>query len=90
MFKVAFTLIGWSDYLYWQEHNARQVKRINRLIQDCSRTPYEGIGKPEALKFDMSGCWSRRIDQEHRLIYRVEVESDILQILSCRTHYEKG
>ena len=86
--RIEFSPEGWSDYLYWQEHNARQVKRINRLIQDCSRTPYEGIGKPEALRFDMSGCWSLRIDQEHRLIYRVEAESDLLQILSCRTHYE--
>jgi len=86
MLRLEFSAEGWSDYLYWQEHNARQLKRINKLIQEALKTPHSGTGKPEPLRWELHGCWSRRIDQEHRLVYRVQ--NDILQILACRTHYE--
>jgi len=87
MFSLEFSANGWNEYLYWQEHDSKQAKRINRLIQECSRTPYEGIGKPEPLKWKLQGCWSRRIDEEHRLIYKVENNKII--IISCCTHYKK-
>ena len=72
MFRIEFSPDGWKEYLYWQEHDLKQVKRINRLIQECVRTPYEGIGKPEPLKWELQGYWSRRIDQEHRLAYQIQ------------------
>ena len=76
---------AWQDYLYWQKVDKKLVKRINQLIKDIQRTPFEGVGKPEALKFDMSGLWSRRINQEHRLIYQVKEE--YIVIVQCRYHY---
>ena len=69
---VTFLDDAWQDYLYWQKSDKKILKRINQLIKDAQRTPFEGIGKPEPLKFDMSGLWSRRINQEHRLIYHVK------------------
>lgn len=86
MLRLEFTVEGWSDYLHWQEQDIRQLKRINKLIQESLKTPQYGTGKPEPLKWELKGCWSRRIDQEHRLVYRVQ--DDILQILACRTHYQ--
>ncbi|MGB5685803.1 MAG: Txe/YoeB family addiction module toxin, partial [Candidatus Electrothrix sp.] len=71
--------------LYWQKENKRILKKINVLIKDIQRTPQSGLGKPEPLKFDFSGFWSRRIDHEHRLVYRAEEQE--LHILSCRLHY---
>lgn len=76
---------AWQDYLYWQKTNKKILKRINQLIKDIQRNPFEGIGKLEALKFDMSGLWSRRIDREHRLIY--QVRDDYMVIVQCRYHY---
>ena len=84
---ITFTELSWQDYLFWQKNDKQKTKRINELIKDISRTPFEGIGKPEALRFKYSGYWSRRIDEEHRLIYRVV--DDEIQVLKCRFHYEE-
>jgi toxin YoeB len=77
---------GWKDYLHWQEHDRKTLLRVNELIRDALRSPFLGIGKPEPLKNNLKGWWSRRITQEHRLIYRVEGES--LIIMQCRFHYD--
>ena len=82
---ISFHADAWRDYLYWHRTNTSTFKKINELIRDTQRHPFEGLGKPEALKRDLQGCWSRRITQEHRLVYRVE--SETLFILSCRYHY---
>lgn len=84
--KYVFTEWSWEDYLYWQKYDKQKTKRINELLKDISRNPYEGIGKPEPLKFNYAGFWSRRIDEEHRLIYRVL--EDEFQIAKCRFHYD--
>ncbi|MEA5534415.1 Txe/YoeB family addiction module toxin [Crocosphaera sp. XPORK-15E] len=76
---------AWQDYLYWQQIDKKMTKRINKLIEDIKRHPFEGMGNPEPLKHNWSGFWSRRIDQEHRLVYAVE-NQDIL-IAQCRYHY---
>jgi len=78
---------GWSDYLHWQEHDRKVLARINELIRDTMREPFSGIGKPEPLKSNLKGWWSRRITAEHRLVYKVEDKT--LIILQCRFHYEK-
>ena len=83
--EVHFTEDGWKDYCFWHKHEKRVLKRINRLIEDIKIQPYSGVGKPEPLKHQLSGTWSRRIDLEHRLIYFMK-EQD-LWILSCRGHY---
>lgn len=84
---LSWTAEGWSDYLYWQPQDKKTLKRINRLILDCRRQPFEGIGKPERLKETLSGFWSRRIDETHRLVYVVD---DLqLTVISCRYHYDK-
>lgn len=85
--KVAFTPHGWSDYLYWQTTDRAMLKRVNRLIEDTLRDPFSGIGKPEPLRHVLQGAWSRRIDEEHRLVYLVE--SDELVVLQARYHYER-
>jgi toxin YoeB len=77
---------AWKDYLYWQEHDRKILQRVNELIRDSLRDPFAGVGKPEPLKGPLKGWWSRRITQEHRLIYRVEGEN--LLILQCRFHYD--
>ena len=77
---------AWEDYLYWQAHDKKTLKRINLLIKDIIRTPFDGIGKPEPLKENLAGFWSRRIDEEHRLVYVVE-DTSVL-IFSCRGHYD--
>jgi toxin YoeB len=87
MMRITFSKNAWEDYVYWQTEDKKVLRKINTLIRDIQRTPYEGIGKPEPLKFDLAGFWSRRIDLEHRLVYRVE-DSDIL-IYACRFHYDK-
>ena len=76
---------AWNDYLYWQGQDKKTLKRINKLISDSKRTPFEGIGKPEPLKENLSGFWSRRIDDTNRLVYAVDNKS--LTIISCRYHY---
>ncbi len=77
---------AWADYVYWQQQDKKTLKRINILLKDIERGYFDGIGKPEPLKGDLSGFWSRRIDDTHRLIYRINGE--ILEILSCRGHYD--
>jgi toxin YoeB len=84
--KYVFVEESWEDYLYWQETDKRMLKRINKLIKDISRNPFNGIGKPEPLKFKYRGWWSRRFDEEHRLIYRVK--DDEIHIIKCRFHYD--
>jgi toxin YoeB len=84
--RLVFTPHGWADYLHWQSVDKKTVKRINRLIEDMLRGPFAGIGKPEPLRHVLQGCWSRRIDAEHRLVYLVEDED--LVILQARYHYE--
>ena len=77
---------AWEDYVYWQENEKKILKRINRLIKDIFRHPFTGIGKPEPLKGNLSGLWSRRINDEHRLVYLVE--DDGVLIFQCKGHYE--
>lgn len=76
---------AWEDYLYWQTQDRKALKRINLIIKDIQRTPFEGIGKPEPLKENLSGLWSRRIDETNRIVYFVENET--VYIISCRNHY---
>lgn len=76
---------AWEDYIYWQQTEKTVLRRINELIKECLRTPFEGKGKPEPLKENLSGFWSRRITDEHRLVYRVDAER--LHIIQCRFHY---
>jgi len=85
--RLIWSSISWDDYLYWQKTDKKVLKRINALIKSCLRTPYEGIGKPEDLKGDLQGYWSRRITSEHRLVCRYERES--IMIAACRYHYGK-
>lgn len=84
--KFVFVQEAWEDYLYWQKTDKKNLKRINVLLKDISRNPYSGIGKPEPLKHKYQGFWSRRINSEHRIIYRVE--GDEIQIVKCRFHYD--
>ncbi|MDU5333219.1 Txe/YoeB family addiction module toxin [Enterococcus sp.] len=82
----AWSDAAWDDYMYWHEHgNKTNIKKINRLIKDIERNPFSGIGKPEPLKFELTGKWSRRISDEHRLIYNVE--EDTIFIYSAKDHY---
>ena len=85
MRKITFTTDAWEDYIYWQSQDKKTLKRINELIKSAQRTPFEGIGKPEALRESLTGFWSRRIDETNRLVYEVS-ETDIA-IISCRYHY---
>lgn len=85
--KIIFQDDGWEDYLHWQQHDRKLLKKLNALIRECRRTPFAGTGKPEPLKGDFTGWWSRRIDQEHRLVYRVT--DDALLIAQCRYHYSR-
>lgn len=85
--KVTFHDEGWDDYLYWQTHDRKLLAKINTLIKECSRTPFTGTGKPEPLRGEFSGWWSRRINEEHRLVYR-KTEDDLL-IAQCRYHYTR-
>ena len=86
--KYIFVDESWEDYLYWQRTNIKVLKRINELLKDISRNPFSGIGKPERLKYKYKGFWSRKIDSEHRLIFRVN-ENNIL-IARYRFHYDIG
>jgi toxin YoeB len=82
---LAWTDEAWNSYLYWQTQDKKTLKRINKLIQAIKKTPFEGIGKPEPLKENLSGFWSRRIDDTNRLVYAVD--DQYLTIISCRFHY---
>lgn len=83
--KLLWHESAWEDYLFWQKNDKKILKRINALIKSCERTPFSGIGKPEPLKNELSGYWSRRIDSTHRLIYKVN--EGTLIIIQCRFHY---
>lgn len=83
--KLAWTDEAWKDYIYWQTQDNKTLKRINKLINDTMRQPFEGIGKPEPLRENLSGFWSRRIDDTDRLVYAVD--DDFITIISCRYHY---
>jgi len=85
---LTFSENAWEDYLYWQKINKKLVKKINELIKDIKRSPFDGIGKPEPLKYDLARYWSRRIDHEHRLVY--QVVEDELKIYACRFHYDNN
>ncbi len=82
---LAWTDLAWNDYVYWQEQDKKTLKRINKLLTEIKRSPFEGIGKPEALKENLSGFWSRRIDESHRLVYAVDETR--ITVISCRYHY---
>ena len=87
MNKVTFSDEGWEDYLYWQTQDKKTLKKINQLIKDIIRNGYTGIGKPEPLKDDLQGYWSRKIDDYNRLVYRIAGES--IEIIECKEHYKK-
>ena len=82
---LSWTDDAWDDYEYWQKTSKTHIKQINKLIKSIKREPFEGIGRPEQLKHELAGYWSRRIDQEHRLVY--EVQDDAIVIIQCRFHY---
>jgi toxin YoeB len=84
--NILFTEAAWNDYLFWQKNDRKVLNKINMLIKDIGREPFDGIGKPEPLKYQLQGYWSRRIDLEHRLVY--QIENNNLIIISCRYHYE--
>ena len=83
--RLVFTPNGWEDYSYWQRTDRATLKRLNRLLANALRDPFQGIGKPEPLRHVLAGCWSRRIDDEHRLVYQVDGED--LVVLQARYHY---
>lgn len=83
--NIVFSNQAWEEYLYWGSTDKKIFKKINTLIKECQRTPFEGIGKPEPLRNELSGWWSRRIDREHRLVYRVK--DGALEIAQSRHHY---
>jgi toxin YoeB len=85
--RITFSKNAWEDYISWQKEDKKTLSKINELIKDIQRTPFEGLGKPEPLKYDLTGYWSRRIDLEHRLVYQYR-DNDLL-IYSCRFHYDK-
>jgi toxin YoeB len=87
--RLSFHLRAWEDYRFWQANDAKMLARVDSLINDALRSPYRGIGKPEMLRENLAGWWSRRIDREHRLIYRIAGKGDdqVLEIMQCRFHY---
>ncbi len=89
--KVHFTERGWTDYLFWQESDRKLLSRINALIGEIQRTPFAGIGKPEPLRGELQGWWSRRITGDHRLVYRITATGDDqrIEIAACRYHYSR-
>lgn len=84
--RLAWTIAAWEDYQYWQGEDRKTLRRINALIRDCLREPFGGIGKPEPLRANLAGYWSRRIDHTHRLVYAVD--DGQLVIIACRYHYD--
>lgn len=87
MSKIVFTERAFEEYLYWQSQDKRILKRINALLKDISRSPFDGIGKPEGLRENLTGYWSRRIDDTHRLVYRVQ--QDFIEVYQCKGHYDE-
>lgn len=86
LLHLTWTLAAWSDYEHWQSQDKKTLRRINGLLKDCLRHPFEGIGKPEPLRENLSGYWSRRIDDTHRLVYAVDGAA--LVVIACRYHYQ--
>jgi toxin YoeB len=86
--RITFAQKAWEDYLFWQENDKKILKKINGLLKDIQRSPFEGIGKPEPLRENLQGFYSRRIDEEHRLVYRLS-DNDNIEIVRCRYHYQK-
>lgn len=86
--RIVFSKNAWEDYVSWLEEDKKILKKINDLIKDIRRSPYDGIGKPEPLKYDLGGLWSRRINLEHRLVYKIESEE--ILIFGCRYHYDSN
>lgn len=86
MMKITFSKNAWEDYVAWQMEDKKILRKINELIKDIQRSPYQGLGKPEPLKYDLSGYWSRRIDLDHRLVYQFQ-DNEVL-IYSCKYHYD--
>lgn len=84
--KIQFTQEAWKDFEWFLDKDKRMVKRIRELLKDILRHPEEGIGKPERLRFQLAGCWSRRISKEHRLVY--QIDKNAITVISCRYHYE--
>ena len=84
--KLVWEDRAWDEYLYWQNQDRKTLKKINKIIADIQRNPFDGISKPEPLKGNMSGWWSRRIDEENRIVYYVE--NDIIYVMYCKGHYE--
>ena len=87
MNSISFLQDAWDDYLYWQKQDKKMLKRINQLLKEISRTPYEGTGKPEPLLGNLSGFWSRRIDGKNRIVYRI-IENRV-EVIQCKTHYKQ-
>jgi toxin YoeB len=85
MFKISFDLKGWEEYCYWKTQDKKTIKKIDTLLKELFKQPMEGIGKPEMLKGDLSGLWSRRIDEKNRLVYKID--KDCVEVLSCLGHY---
>lgn len=83
--NLTFTELGWAHYLHWQATDKAVLRKLNGLIRKCLRQPFEGTGKPEPLRGDLAGFWSRRIDREHRLVYRVAPTA--IEVVQCRYHY---
>ena len=86
MRRICFVPRAWDDYVFWQGQDKRTLKRINQLIEACVREPFAGIGKPEPLRENLSGYWSRRIDDTHRLVYCIDAQA--LVVIACRYHYQ--
>ncbi len=86
MSKIVFTENAFAEYLYWQSQDKKTLKRINMLLKDIDRNPFEGIGKPEPLKANLAGYWSRRIDETNRLVYRAE--EGLIEVYQCKNHYD--
>jgi toxin YoeB len=84
--KLTFSETAWKDYLYWQTQDKKTLKRINQLLQDIERNGYDGIGKPEPLRGNLSGFYSRRIDDSNRIVY--QIAGDVVEIIQCRRHYD--
>lgn len=87
MKKIVFTKNAWEDYTWWQENDKKMARKINSLIKEIMRNPFSGLGKPEPLKHDFAGLWSRRIDREHRLVY--DTDGSEIRIYACRYHYDR-
>lgn len=85
MSKITFTESAFEEYLYWQSQDRKTLKRINALLKDIGRSPFEGLGKPEGLKGNLSGYWSRRIDETNRLVYRIK--DGMIEVYQCKGHY---